>query len=96
MSGRYGPRGSLPGRAGSVCFEIEAQDLATWQRAANCLNISNGDIVSVQHVFAIYGGASAPPPQKVIRALNWASRLGCMVMVMVPNCGSFTKRLGVS
>lgn len=39
-----------------VRFEIEEQDLSSYQRAAEFLNISNADIVCVQHEFGIYGG----------------------------------------
>ena len=38
-----------------VRFEIEEQDLASYQRAADFLNISNVDIVCVQHEFGIFG-----------------------------------------
>ena len=41
---------------GVVRFEIEEQDLASYQRAADFINISNVDIVCVQHEFGIYGG----------------------------------------
>lgn len=40
-----------------VRFEIEEQDLSSYLRAADFLNISNVDIVCVQHEFGIYGGA---------------------------------------
>jgi glycosyltransferase involved in cell wall biosynthesis len=39
-----------------VRFEIEEQDLESYRRAANFLNSSNVDIVSVQHEFGIFGG----------------------------------------
>jgi glycosyltransferase involved in cell wall biosynthesis len=41
-----------------VRFEIEEQDLASYLRAADFLNISNVDIVCLQHEFGIYGGAA--------------------------------------
>ena len=41
---------------GVVRFEIEEQDLSSYQRAADFINISNVDIVCVQHEFGIYGG----------------------------------------
>ncbi len=41
-----------------VRFEIEEQDLASYMRAADFLNISNVDIVCLQHEFGIYGGAA--------------------------------------
>ena len=39
-----------------VRFEIEEQDLTSYVRAADFLNISNVDIVCLQHEFGIYGG----------------------------------------
>ena len=39
-----------------VRFEIEEQDLPSYLRAADFLNISNVDIVCVQHEFGIFGG----------------------------------------
>ena len=39
-----------------VRFEIEEQDLSSYLRAADFLNISNVDVVCVQHEFGIYGG----------------------------------------
>src|SRR6267142_5020046 len=39
-----------------VRFEIEEQDLSSYTRAADFLNISNVDIVCLQHEFGIYGG----------------------------------------
>ncbi len=41
-----------------VRFEVEEQDLSSYLRAADFLNISNVDIVSLQHEFGIYGGAA--------------------------------------
>lgn len=42
--------------SGVVRFEIEEQELSSYKRAADFLNISNVEIVSVQHEFGIYGG----------------------------------------
>src|SRR5512136_1406191 len=42
----------------AVRFEIEEQDLSSYLRAADFLNISNVDIVSLQHEFGIFGGPS--------------------------------------
>jgi glycosyltransferase involved in cell wall biosynthesis len=39
-----------------VRFEIEEQDLSSYLRAADFLNIRNVDIVCLQHEFGIYGG----------------------------------------
>src|SRR5579864_6951160 len=39
-----------------VRFEIEDQDLSSYLRAADFLNISNVDVVCLQHEFGIFGG----------------------------------------
>jgi glycosyltransferase involved in cell wall biosynthesis len=39
-----------------VRFEIEEQDMSSYQRAADFLNIGNMDCVCVQHEFGIFGG----------------------------------------
>ncbi|MEJ2244467.1 MAG: glycosyltransferase family 4 protein [Acidobacteriota bacterium] len=39
-----------------VHFEIEEQDVSSYLRAADFLNISNVDIVCLQHEFGIFGG----------------------------------------
>lgn len=42
----------------AVRFEIEEQDLTSYLRAADFLNISNVDMVCLQHEFGIFGGQS--------------------------------------
>ncbi len=44
---------------GVVRFEIEEQDLMSYQRAADFINIGNVDMVCVQHEFGIFGGRRA-------------------------------------
>src|ERR1035438_9228523 len=41
-----------------VRFEIEEQDLSSYLRAADFLNISNVDVVCLQHEFGIFGGTA--------------------------------------
>src|SRR5260370_13540268 len=41
-----------------VRFEIEEQDLPSYLRAADFLNISNVDVVCLQHEFGIFGGSA--------------------------------------
>ncbi len=53
-----------------VRFEIEEQDLASYQRAADFLNIGNVDIVCVQHEFGIYGGPAGRHLLALIRELR--------------------------
>jgi glycosyltransferase involved in cell wall biosynthesis len=53
-----------------VRFEIEEQDLASYERAADFLNISNVEIVSVQHEFGIYGGPAGAHLLALLRELR--------------------------
>ena len=53
-----------------VRFEIEEQDLSSYQRAADFLNISNADIVCVQHEFGIYGGPAGSHLLALLRELK--------------------------
>src|SRR5271154_3645451 len=39
-----------------VRFELDEQELDSYRRAAEFLNINNVEVVSVQHEFGIYGG----------------------------------------
>jgi glycosyltransferase involved in cell wall biosynthesis len=41
-----------------VSFEIKEQELASYQHAADFLNIRNVDVVSLQHEFGIFGGSA--------------------------------------
>jgi glycosyltransferase involved in cell wall biosynthesis len=53
-----------------VRFEIEEQDPASYQRAADFLNIGNVDIVCVQHEFGIYGGPAGRDLLALLRELR--------------------------
>jgi len=53
-----------------VRFEIEEQDLASYLRAADFLNISNVDIVCLQHEFGIFGGPSGGHVLALLRELR--------------------------
>jgi glycosyltransferase involved in cell wall biosynthesis len=53
-----------------VRFEIEEQDLASYQRAADFLNISNADIVCLQHEFGIFGGPAGSHVLALLRELR--------------------------
>jgi glycosyltransferase involved in cell wall biosynthesis len=53
-----------------VRFEIEEQDLSSYLRAADFLNISNVDIVCLQHEFGIYGGPSGGHILALLRELR--------------------------
>ena len=53
-----------------VSFEIEEQDLPSYLRAADFLNISNTDLVSLQHEFGIFGGPSGSHILALLRELR--------------------------
>src|SRR5947208_1090845 len=53
-----------------VRFEIEEQDLASYQRAADFLNIRNTDVACVQHEFGIFGGAAGSHVVAMLRDLK--------------------------
>lgn len=52
-----------------VHFEIEEQDLNAYRRAADFLNLSNVDVVSVQHEFGIFGGPAGSYLLSLLRGL---------------------------
>jgi glycosyltransferase involved in cell wall biosynthesis len=53
-----------------VRFEIEEQDLPSYLRAADFLNISNVDIVCLQHEFGIFGGTAGSHILAFLRELR--------------------------
>ena len=53
-----------------VRFEIEEQDLSSYLRAADFLNISNVDVVCLQHEFGIFGGPSGGHILALLRDLR--------------------------
>src|ERR1035441_5400871 len=53
-----------------VHFEIEEQDLSSYQRAADFLNIGNVDIVCLQHEFGIFGGPAGSHVLALLRELR--------------------------
>ncbi len=53
-----------------VRFEIEEQDLLSYLRAADFLNISNVDIVCLQHEFGIFGGPAGGHILALLRELR--------------------------
>lgn len=53
-----------------VRFEIAEQDLASYQRAADFLNIGNFDIVCLQHEFGIFGGPAGSHLLALLRDLK--------------------------
>src|SRR5438552_3204442 len=53
-----------------VRFEIEEKDLSSYQRAADFLNISNVDVVCLQHEFGIFGGPAGSHILALLRDLK--------------------------
>ena len=53
-----------------VRFEIEEQDLPSYQRAADFLNISNASVVCLQHEFGIFGGPAGSHVLALLRELK--------------------------
>src|SRR5437763_8181677 len=53
-----------------VRFEVEEQDLPSYLRAADFLNISNVDIVCLQHEFGIFGGLAGGHILALLRELR--------------------------
>ena len=54
----------------TVRFEVEEQDMASYQRAADFLNIANADIVCLQHEFGIFGGPAGSHVLALLRELK--------------------------
>src|SRR5689334_22124393 len=53
-----------------VRFEVEEQDLSSYLRAADFLNISNVDVVCLQHEFSVYGGPAGGHILALLRELR--------------------------
>jgi glycosyltransferase involved in cell wall biosynthesis len=53
-----------------VRFEIYEQDLNSYQRAADFLNLMNADVVCVQHEFGIFGGPAGSHVLALLRSLR--------------------------
>ena len=53
-----------------VRFEIEEQDLTSYLRAADFLNITDVDVVCVEHEFGIFGGTAGSHVLALLRELQ--------------------------
>lgn len=53
-----------------VRFELAEQELASYQRAADFLNVNNIDLVCLQHEYGIYGGAAGSHILALLRELR--------------------------
>src|ERR1700732_3811434 len=75
-----------------VRFEIEEQDLSSYLRAADFLNISNVDVVCLQHEFGIFGGPAGGHILALLRELRMPVVITLHTIFRVPNA---TQRCGM-
>src|SRR3989454_10173444 len=68
-----------------VRFEIDEQDLPSYQRAADFLNIGNADIVCVQHEFGIFGGPAGSHVLALLRELKMPVVTTLHTVLLEPN-----------
>jgi glycosyltransferase involved in cell wall biosynthesis len=62
-----GRRHAYPGR---VRFEIDEGDVGSYRRAADFLNVSGVDLVSLQHEYGIFGGSAGSHVVALLRELR--------------------------
>jgi len=55
---------------GRVRLELEQEELASYERAAEFLNFNGNDLVCLQHEYGIYGGAAGRHILSLLRKLN--------------------------
>jgi len=53
-----------------VRFEMEERDIASYRRAADFLNITNVDMISLQHEFGLFGGTAGSHILALLRELR--------------------------
>jgi glycosyltransferase involved in cell wall biosynthesis len=68
-----------------VRFEIEERDLESYRRAADFLNSSDVDIVSVQHEFGIFGGPTGSHLMAMLRELKAPVVTTLHTVILKPN-----------
>ncbi len=73
----------------SVRFEIEEQDLESYRQAAEFLNNSNVDVVSVQHEFGIYGGSAGSHLLALLRDLAAPVVTTLHTVLLKPNADQY-------
>jgi glycosyltransferase involved in cell wall biosynthesis len=78
-----------------VRFEVEEQDLASYPRAADFLNIGNADIVCVQHEFGIFGGPAGSHVLALLRELKMPIVTTLHTVLREPNGDLATSRAAV-
>jgi hypothetical protein len=72
-----------------VRFEIEEQDLSSYLRAADFLNISNVDIVCLQHEFGIFGGPAGSHLMTLLRDLKAPVVTTLHTVLLKPNADQY-------
>ena len=72
-----------------VRFEIEEQDLDSYRRAADFLNSSGSDVVSVQHEFGIFGGPAGSHLLTLLRELTVPVVTTLHTVLLTPNADQF-------
>src|SRR5580692_12187214 len=68
-----------------VRFEIEEQDLPSYLRAADFLNISDVDIVCLQHEFGVFGGTAGGHILALLRELRMPVVITLHTILREPN-----------
>jgi len=71
--------------SGVVRFEIEEQELESYRRAADFLNSSKVDLVSVQHEFGIFGGPAGSHLLALLRELKAPAVTTLHTVLLKPN-----------
>jgi len=69
----------------AVRFEIEEQNLSSYRRAADFLNTSNVEVVSVQHEFGIFGGPAGSHLLALLRHVKAAVVTTLHTVLLNPN-----------
>ena len=68
-----------------VRFEIDEQELDSYRRAAEFLNINNVEVVSVQHEFGIYGGPAGSHLLEFLRDVRMPAVTTLHTVLSEPN-----------
>jgi len=73
----------------AVRYEIEEQDLESYRRAAEFLNTSEVDVVSVQHEFGIFGGPAGSHLLTLLRELRAPVVTTLHTVLLKPNADQY-------
>jgi len=72
-----------------VRFEVEEQDLNSYRHAADFLNTSNVDVVSIQHEYGIYGGPAGSHLLALLRELKAPVITTLHTVLLNPNADQY-------